>query len=56
MKTIELLREIYLEGFRDLGILIVRNYFKLFAWFSFALFLIALYAFIFRVSTGFAFD
>ena len=56
MKTIELLREIYLEGFRNIGTLVVRNYFKLFAWFSFAMFLIALYAFIFRVSTGFAFD
>ncbi len=51
-----LLKEIYLEGFRNIGTLIVQNYFKLFAWFSFAMFLIALYALIFRVSTGFAFD
>jgi hypothetical protein len=56
MKTIELLKEIYLEGFRNLGTLIVRSYFKLFSWFCFAMFLLALYAFIFRVSTGFAFD
>jgi hypothetical protein len=56
MKTTLLIREIYLEGFRNLGSLVVRNYFKVFAWFSFILFFIVLYAFIYRVSTGFAFD
>ncbi|MGB5665538.1 MAG: DUF6747 family protein, partial [Maribacter sp.] len=29
---------------------------KAFAWFSFILFFVALYAFIYRVYTGFAFD
>ena len=56
MKTTLLIREIYLEGFRNLGSLVVRNYFKAFAWFSFVLFFIVLYAFIYRVVTGFAFD
>ncbi|MEK6151960.1 DUF6747 family protein [Flavobacteriaceae bacterium 3-367] len=56
MKTILLIKEIYLEGFRNLGNFIVREYFKLFAWFSFIMFLVVLYAFIFRVSTGFIFD
>ena len=56
MKTILLFKEIYLEGFRNIGNLILRNYFKAFAWFSFVLLVVALYAFIFRVSTGFAFD
>lgn len=56
MKTTLLIREIYLEGFRNLGHLIIRNYFKVFAWFSFVLFFIVLYAFIYRVATGFAFD
>ncbi len=56
MKTTLLIREIYLEGFRNLGSLVVRNYFKVFAWFSFVLFFVVLYAFIYRVSTGFAFD
>ncbi len=56
MKTAILLKEIYLEAFRDLGHFLVRNYFKLFSWFSFALFGIVLYAFIFRLATGFAFD
>tara|TARA_R110002167_G_scaffold134051_17_gene319434 strand:- start:2687 stop:2857 length:171 start_codon:yes stop_codon:yes gene_type:complete len=56
MKTKLLIKEIYLEGFRDLGNFLVRNYFKIFAWFSFFLFFVALYAFIYRVYTGFAFD
>ncbi|MEN8788817.1 MAG: DUF6747 family protein [Flavobacteriaceae bacterium] len=56
MKTILLIKEIYLEGFRNLGHYIIRNYFKAFAWFSFGLFLITLYAFIFRIATGYAFD
>ena len=56
MKTTLLLKEIYLEAFRDLGHFLVRNYFKLFAWFSFAMFAVVLYAFIFRLATGWAFD
>jgi hypothetical protein len=56
MKTMVLIREIYLEGFRNLGHFLLKNYLKAFAWFSFALFLITLYAFVFRVSTGYAFD
>lgn len=56
MKTALLLKELYLEAFRDLGHYLVRNYFKLFSWFSFAMFFVALYAIIFRLSTGFAFD
>ncbi len=56
MKTALLLKELYLEAFRDLGHFLVRNYFKLFAWFSFGLFVIVLYAFLFRLATGFAFD
>lgn len=56
METILLVREIYLEGFRNLGNFIVKNYFKVFAWFSFSLVFLALYALIFRIATGFAFD
>ncbi len=56
MKTVLLIKEIYLEGFRNLGNFIIQRYFKLFAWFSFIMFMVVLYAFIFRVSTGFAFD
>ncbi|WP_411028907.1 DUF6747 family protein [Spongiimicrobium sp. 3-5] len=56
MKTILLVKEIYLEGFKNLGHLLVTKYFKVFAWFSFVMFAVVLYAFIFRVATGFAFD
>lgn len=56
MKTILLVKEIYLEAFKNLGSFIVRNYFRAFAWFSFAMFLVVLYAFVFRVYTGFPFD
>lgn len=56
MKTFLLLREIYLEAFKSFGNYLVRNYFKAFAWFSFMLLIVVLYAFVFRVYTGFAFD
>ena len=56
MKTLLLCKEIYLESFRDLSHLIVKNYFKAFAWFSFVMFAVVVYAFVFRVITGFAFD
>lgn len=56
MKTILLLKEIYAEGFRDIGNYLIRNYFKVFAWFSLAMLAVVIYAFFFRVFTGFAFD
>ena len=56
MKTILLLKEIYSEGFKDLGNFIAERYFKFFAWFSFIMFAVVLYAFVFRVTTGFPFD
>lgn len=56
MKALLLVKEIYHEGFRNLGSILVRNYLKVFTWFSLILFAVVLYAFIFRVITGFAFD
>lgn len=56
MKTVLLFKEIYIEGFKNLGHYLVKNYFKAFAWFSFMMFFVVLYAFVFRVFTGFAFD
>ncbi|MCK0189839.1 DUF6747 family protein [Arenibacter sp. F20364] len=56
MKTLLLVKEIYSEGFRNLGHIIVKNYFKAFMWFSVAMFAIVLYAFIFRLVTGFVWD
>lgn len=56
MKKVLLIKEIYTDAFKNISNFILRKYFEFFAWFSFALFLIALYAFIFRLSTGFSFD
>ena len=56
MKTTLLIKEIYSEAFRNLGSYILKNYLKIFTWFCFALISIALYALIFRMFTGFAFD
>ncbi len=56
MKTMLLLKEIYADGFKNLGSFLTERYFKFFAWFSFIMFVIVLYAFIYRVYTGFAFD
>ena len=56
MKTTLLIKEIYLEGFRNLGHYILKNYLKIFAWFSFFLIAAGLYALIFRIFTGFAFS
>jgi hypothetical protein len=56
MEKLLLVREIYLEAFRNWTNLILRKYFKVFSFFCFGLWLVTMYAFIFRVSTGFAFD
>jgi len=56
MKTALLIKEIYLEGFKNLGNYLLKSYLKLFAWFSFILFFVVLYAFVYRLYTGFAFD
>ena len=56
MKTFNLIKEIYMEGFRNLGHVIVREYLKVMFWISFMLFFAALYALIYRAMTGFAFD
>lgn len=56
MKTAVIIKEIYTDAFRNLGHYLVKHSIKVFAWFSFALFFIALYALVFRMTTGFAFD
>lgn len=55
MEKLLLVREIYLEAFRNWGNKILKRYFKAFSWFCFALLLITMYAFIYRLSTGFVF-
>ena len=56
MKTISLIKNIYLDAFKNLGNFIVEKYVKLLAWFSIAMFAVVLYAFLFRVFTGYAFQ
>lgn len=55
MKTVQIIADIYTDGFKNIGNLVVKHYFKAFAWFSFFLFAVVLYAFVYRVATGFAF-
>ncbi|WP_431126966.1 DUF6747 family protein [Flagellimonas flava] len=56
MKKLLLIKEIYLDGFRNLGHILLEKYFKAFSWFCFIMFFIVLYAFVYRIATGFAFD
>ncbi|MEB8328243.1 hypothetical protein OO009_02650 [Flavobacteriaceae bacterium KMM 6897] len=56
MTKLLLIKEIYLEGFRNLGHLIIKNYLKVFSWICFALILVAMYALVYRMSTGFMWD
>jgi hypothetical protein len=56
MGKLLLLKDIYFEAFRNWSNLIIKRYFKAFSWFCFALLAIVIYAFVFRVSTGFSFS
>ncbi len=56
MNKLLLIKEVYIEAFRNWTNLFLKKYFKAFSWFCFALIVIAIYAFIFRVSTGFSFS
>ena len=56
MKSIHLIRDIYVEAFKNLGHAFVKSYFKAMSWFCLASFIIVIYAFVFRITTGFAFD
>jgi len=55
MDKVLLIKSIYIEAFRNWKYIILKNYFKLFSIVCFALIVITIYAFIFRLSTGFAF-
>jgi len=56
MKTVLLIKDIYRQAFESLGHFITKNFFKAFAWFSFGMFAVVVYAFVFRIVTGFPFD
>jgi len=55
MRKLLLFKEIYAEAFRDWTYRLLNKYFKAFSWFCFALLIVVIYAFVYRVSTGFAF-
>lgn len=55
MEKITLVKEIYIEAFKNWKSFILENYFKIFSWLCFILIAIAIYALIYRVSTGFSF-
>lgn len=56
MKTVILIKEIYVEGFRNIGNYLSKHALKILTWFTFAMFAIVLYAFVFRLVTGFSFS
>ena len=55
MNKLLLLKDIYLEAFRNLGHFIITRYFKVFSIFCFLMLAIVIYAFFYRLSTGFTF-
>ena len=56
MNKFSVVREIYMEAFKSLGHLILRNGFKIYFWTCAFLFLVVVYAFSFRLATGFVWD
>ncbi|MCJ7468476.1 MAG: hypothetical protein MUO53_17485 [Maribacter sp.] len=56
MRKLLLIKEIYVEAFKDWTYRLLNKYFKVFSWFCFFLLALAAYALIYRMSTGFAFD
>jgi hypothetical protein len=55
MKTVLLIKEIYFDGFKNLGSYLVKRLLKVLTWFTLGIFLIVLYGFLYRILTGFAF-
>ncbi len=55
MGTLLLFKELYLNAFKGLGNTITANIFKIMSWFCFLCIGIIIYAFIYRLATGFAF-
>ncbi len=56
MRKLLLVKEIYVEAFKDWTYRFLNKYFRVFSWFCFFLLVLAAYALIYRMSTGFAFD
>jgi hypothetical protein len=55
MKTVLLIKEIYFDGFKNLGSYLVERLLKVLTWFTLGIFIIVLYGFLYRILTGFAF-
>jgi len=55
MKKFILVKEIYIEAFRDWTKEFLIKYFKTFTWLCLFLWAITVYAFVFRLSTGYEF-
>ncbi|GGD54833.1 DUF6747 family protein [Muriicola marianensis] len=56
MKSVMLMKELYLEAFKNIGSQFAKSYLKVLSWLFMASYIIVVFAFIFRASTGFAFD
>lgn len=56
MDKLLLVKEIYSEAFRNWTLRVLKKYFKVYSWICFILLGMVIYAFIYRVSTGFAFS
>lgn len=56
MQKFLLIKEIYLEAFRNWTNMFLQKYFKVFFVFCMIMMAVATYALVFRLSTGFAFD
>ena len=55
MRKLLLFKEIYAEAFQDWTDRLLEKSFKAYTWFCFALLIVVIYAFVYRVATGFAF-
>ncbi len=55
MSKLLLVKEIYVEAFKDWTLRVLQKYFKVYSWLCFILLGMVIYAFIYRVTTGFAF-
>lgn len=55
MEKVIIIKSIYTEAFRNWKYLLIKNSFKVISIICFSLIAMTIYAFIFRVSTGFAF-
>ncbi|WP_349292970.1 DUF6747 family protein [Zobellia alginiliquefaciens] len=49
MKTVLLLKNIYLEGIKVISNIVIRNYLKLFTWFIVVLLMVVVHSFLYRI-------